>query len=304
VTTLLESWAYHLGAENRSPNTISSYRLDTQHLLTAMGAADEDALLTIERRTIEKHLTEWLGSGLAPATVARRFRSLQQLFRWLDDEGELPGPNPMAKMKPPHVPEQPPDVLTDAEQAALVRACRDRQETSRKGRQAVFEAKRDTAMVLILLNNGVRAAELMGLTVEDVHMDVPKVVVLGKGGRYRNVPLLPQTAEFLDRYLRARRRHPHAALPALWLGEKGPLTDSGLRQMLERRCRNAEIRNVNPHLFRHTWAHTRKGADLSDEVLMALGGWKSPQMLQRYGASAKAERAKDAHERAFGSKRY
>ena len=83
MTSLLDSWAYHMGAENKSKNTISSYRLE--YLLKAMGAADEDALLTVDRPTIEKHITEWLGSGLAPATVARRFRSLQQLFRWLDD---------------------------------------------------------------------------------------------------------------------------------------------------------------------------------------------------------------------------
>jgi len=300
---LLDSWARHLRAENKSPSTIASYLTDTRHLLTALGAADEDALLDVDKRGIEKALAGWIDAGLAPATVARRFRSLQQLYRWLDDEDEITI-SPMAKLRPPHVPVQPPDVLTLDERKAIVAACRDRNGVGSNGRAGKFEARRDTAMILMLLTNGVRAGELMGLHVEHVHLDVPSVVVLGKGGRYRNVPLLPPAADALDKYLRVRRRHKHADSHALWLGERGALTDAGLRQLLERRCEAAGIRHVNPHLFRHTWAHTRKSGGMSDEELMALGGWRTQQMLQRYGASATAERARASHERLFGDERY
>jgi integrase len=103
-----------------------------------------------------------------------------------------------------------------------------------------------------------------------------------------------QTGQALDRYLRVRGRHKRANMAELWLGDRGPLSTSGIRQMLTRRGRDAGVR-VHPHMFRHTFAHLRKAAGGSDDDLMRLAGWRSPQMLQRYGASAGDERARDAH---------
>jgi site-specific recombinase XerD len=294
---LLESWERHLRAKNRSRATIASYLTDVRHLVDHVDGAEVD---TVTRRQIEGFLAACLDRGLSPATVARRFRSLQQLYRWLAAEGEI-DVNPMDGMEPPRVVDQPPEVLTDAEIKALIDACRNRDP---HGRAGPFEAKRDTGMVLLLLTTGIRASELIGLTVDDLHFNVETFRVFGKGGRERNVTLLPQPAEALDRYLRARRRHPAArATKALWLGEKGPLTDSGLRQMLERRCDQAGIRRVNPHLFRHTFAHRAKKRGMADESLMALAGWQSSQMLRRYGASAVVERAHDSHRALFGDER-
>lgn len=294
---LLDSWSRHLRAKNRSPLTIESYRADVEHLRAHVGDVD---LEDVTARQIEDFLASCLDRGLAPATVARRYRSLQQLYRWLFNEGEIKV-NPMANMDPPRVVDQPPEVLTSSEIAALLKACRDRDP---HGRAGPFESRRDTAMVLILLTTGVRASELIGLTVDDLHFNVETFRVLGKGGRERNVTLLPQPAEAVDRYLRARRKHPMAKTTnALWIGEKGPLSSSGLRQMLTRRCNAAGIRHVNPHLFRHTFAHLAKKRGMADESLMAIAGWNTPQMLQRYGASATAERAHDAHRELFGNER-
>src|SRR3712207_9329570 len=101
-----------------------------------------------------------------------------------------------------------------------------------------------------------RAAELVGLTVEDVDLDNQLANVMGKGGRGRTVPFGVRTADALRKYLKARRRHPLAdRTPALWLGRKGPLSDSGVRQMLERRGEDAGVPDLHPHRFRHTMAH-------------------------------------------------
>jgi site-specific recombinase XerD len=263
-------------------------------------------LVSARRSDLEDFLGGGLDAGLSPATVARRYRSMLQFFKWADDEGELDGPNPMVKIKPPTVVVKPPPVISSDDITKLLAACNvPRGGPGRRAPEPTdrvnFENKRDRAMILTLARNGVRAGELMGMMTTAVDLDHGTITVVGKGNRERGVPLLPEVAEALDRYLRARRRHHAADLPWLWVGEKGKLTDSGLRQMLERRCADAGIDRINPHRFRHTFAHEGKVRGLSDENMMALAGWQSPQMLRRYGASATAERARAEYLDKFGS---
>jgi site-specific recombinase XerD len=78
--------------------------------------------------------------------------------------------------------------------------------------------------------------------------------VVGNGRRERALPFGRKTALALDRYLRTRARHRFADLEALWLGLRGPLTISGLRDLLDRRARQAGIPDLHPHMFRHTFA--------------------------------------------------
>jgi integrase/recombinase XerC len=97
----------------------------------------------------------------------------------------------------------------------------------------------------------------------------------------------------LTRYLRARKRHSQSELPALWLGStgQGRLFHNGMRAMLSRRAAEAGIGHVHPHMFRHAFAHYWQAEGGNDSDLMRIMGWKSREMLLRYGASAADERA-------------
>jgi len=123
--------------------------------------------------------------------------------------------------------------------------------------------------------------------------------IRGKGRTSRTVKIGHQAARSLDRYLRARARHPQSWRPQLWLGVngRGPLTAGGIYQAVARRGRQAGV-TVYPHRFRHHFSHTwldRGGANGRD--LMELNDWTSPQMLTRYAASARGARARRSYDR-------
>ncbi len=200
-------------------------------------------LVTAKRADLEAFIGDLLGRRAAVTTWTYH-KALRVLYAWLVEEQEIDA-SPMARMRPPIVPEQPVPVVPDDGLRRLLKAC--------DGRD--FEARRDTAIILLLLDIGPRRGELAGVKLADVDLDLVVVTVLGKGRRPRSLPFGHRAGVPLDRYLRARARHRLARLDWLWLGPKGRLTDSGMAQMLRRRGAEAGLPGLYPHRLRHTFAH-------------------------------------------------
>lgn len=292
IDGMLESFTRALRARNRSPRTIQSYH---ESVLQLAGFLEERGMPTRVAAIRREHVEAWIEYLLErfkPSTAAVRFRSVQQFFGYLVDEGEITE-SPMIRMRPPKVPEEPPPVLEREELSRLLATCE-------KGK--TFTDRRDYAILRVFVDTGARLAEVVGLRwtpdnldTHDVDIEGGVLRLHGKGARVRFVPVGNKTIHALDRYLRLRKQHRHPSDPALFLGPKGGMTESGIAQVVTRRAREAGLGDVRPHRLRHTFADQWLSAGGTEGGLRQIGGWRSRQMLDRYGASVATRRAIEEH---------
>jgi len=239
---------------------------------------------TVTRADVQEFLADLL-SRWRPATAQTRYKGVKAFFRWLVTEGEMER-SPLEGTPGPAVPEQPPEVLSMKDVGRMLATCEGK----------TFGDRRDAALIRFLIDTGARRGEVAGLSIADVDLDDGVVLLHGKGGRDRRAAFGRKTARDLDRYLRLRAQHPHHDSPALWLGLRGPLSGPGIHVMLKDRARQAGLDDrIYAHLFRHSFAHEWLASGGQEGALMQLAGWRSRAMLDRYGASAASERARDAH---------
>ena len=168
--------------------------------------------------------------------------------------------------------------FTDAEVNSLIDAAKTTQ-----------NAKRDEAILWLLLDTGIRASELCALRFQDMDMGAKTVIVQGKGGKSRSVPFGRTPAKVLWQYLKDEGREPDEPL---FLSERGAaFTRLGLLQMIERLGKKANLSSVrtSPHTFRHTFAVSFLRNGGNQFSLMSILGHTSLEMTSRYVQFAQAD---------------
>lgn len=288
------AWEVALNARYRSPGTIKSYRETVQQFATwRVGQGLADDVEHVTPQDVRLFLTSER-ERTSPGNAAKLFRNLRAFFRWLIKEGERAEPSPVHGEDAPHVPEEERPPFTDDEVKALLATCSSRS----------FEDLRDRALMLVLIDAGPRSSGLVGIRYipkrpddNDVLLANYRVRITLKGGDIYWAPIGRKTAQALDRYIRARAKHPLATLTALFIGRKGAMSRSGVQQMLKRRGEEAGVSDVHPHRFRRTSATMFLDAGGNELEAMHVYGWKSTAMVRHYTKETARERAREAHSR-------
>ena len=238
--------------------TIGAYQGDLADF-AAFLAARGDSLEGADTEAVRAYLTR-LAAHMAPGTSARRLSCLRQFYRFLFSEG-MRDDDPTAAIDSPRKPKPLPKVLSENEVERLLAAAR-----AREGAAGL----RLVALVELIYATGLRVSELVTLPLAAVRGDARFLIVRGKGGKERLVPLGEAAARAIAAYLEVRERFVRPAAPSPWLfpsrGASGHLTRHRFGRLLKELAVAAGIaaRRVSPHVLRHAFAShlLAHGADL------------------------------------------
>jgi len=238
-----------------SANTVAAYRHDLGRFVAFL--ADRDATCLSCRESDVTEFFHGSGGDGAPSSVARRLAALRGLFHYLVRE-ERRADDPSARLRPPRRPQSLPAVLSVDEVERLL------------SRVVPSEAlgQRDLALLELLYGCGLRASEVVSLTVADVDAEAGLVRCIGKGDKERVVPLGSYAAAAVARYARDGRRRllGERRRDELFLNARGGrLTRQGLHYVLKRYVESLGLpANVSAHTLRHSFAThlLAAGADL------------------------------------------
>ena len=247
VETFLEMMAVEQGA---AVNTIDSYRRDLEDFQAFMAARKRLPEMA-DAAAVRGYLAHLSNAGMAPRTSARRLSALRRFFRFLQGEGVCEE-DPCAGIDSPRLGKPLPKVLSEDEMARLVEAA-----YARSGADGV----RLVALLEMLYATGLRVSELVGLPLSALSRDGRLLVVRGKGGKERMVPLSEPARQALAEY-RTQRQHfvPAGRAAGPWLfpsrARQGHLTRARFAQMLKDLAVEAGLdpARVSPHVVRHSFA--------------------------------------------------
>jgi site-specific recombinase XerD len=263
LAAALDAFCAGKAAEGLSPRSIVWYRMIGERLVARFGAdRPVDALTAGELRA---WLVE-LRVSLSPMSVAGYVRGLRAFGSWLSTDG-LATARALRTLTRPRVPRKLIEPLSDADLRRLLSAA----------------GERDRAVLLLLLDTGLRVSEVVGIRLGDLRPD-GSIKVLGKGAAERSVPVGGAARRAIGQYL--AQRGPGAPGEPLFLNQADQaLTTSGVSQLLRRlRRRSGVAARCNPHSFRHTFAHNYlvNGGDALS--LQRILGHSSLEMVRRYVA--------------------
>jgi site-specific recombinase XerD len=246
--------------EGKSPETVRSYR---ESLDIFLHAVHQEELPRDPTSFTAAHVYQFLShvasTGVSAVTQWRRQRETRTFFSWLLRHDYIPS-NPFAKVKNIKVPQK---VIQPFSQEEILRllACCD---------PAAHKGARDRALILVLLDTGLRASELASLQLDDIDFQSQRIQVHhGKGNKQRVVRIGNEAGQAARDYLESFRGKEPGPLFLTCRGR--PLCRTAMRTIFQRLGKQASIPKVHPHRFRHTfatWAIEQQAREIDVQFLL------------------------------------
>lgn len=280
--------AYLVFAESRlSPHTIAEYSNTFQKFMNFIG---QDMLVDdINPFLIERFLQSQ--TSVSKKTRLNYHTGLSALWTWMVLRG-LAVKNVVREVKPPKPEIREIDPFSQEDIRLIMHSLGKSKPHFMRGKPNVTrslpEERRNRAILLLLLDTGIRASELCDLTIKDFDLRNKKVKVFGKGAKERFIPVSPTTAEAIWRYLYSKGEAPVIA-PLFTTISGRRLDKDNLRHMTVTSGERAGVSNCHPHRFRHTFAinFLRNGGSIY--ALQEILGHSSLEMVKRYLQIANAD---------------
>lgn len=290
ISQAIEGYLLAARARRLAPGTIRSYEYGWDQFRRFLASDPPLASITLTQ------LRAFLAGldHLSAKTVRICYHSLAALWTWAVSEGIVTDHLPH-HVGSPRVAEREIIPYSKDEILAMLRAI-ERTRGYRRGNQRLTDnarpsAPRDRAILLLLLDTGIRASELCGLQLNQADLRNHRVIVQGKGARERMVPISPRTEQAIWRYVKTRPE----VVPGNALFVAGPadiprpLTTDVLRRLLHRIGERGGVRGVNVHRFRHTFAIQALRNGMHVYALQACLGHSTLEMVRRYLAIAQTD---------------
>lgn len=289
-------------ARSLSPRTVADYQNSFRKFRAFMG---DPPLASISADDVRRFLAD-LSTPRAPAGVATRpartigkkqklniHTGLSALWTWAL-RGHYVEEHVVRDVQRPK-PEKPAiSPFSQADVKAMLLAC-DRRSVvySRPGKRACDNerrmATRDRAIVLLLLDTGMRASELCALELRHVDVRNKAVTVWGKGSKERVLPLGARSAAALWKHIAESRKDARLNEPLFVSQTDEPLTRNGLLRIIYRLAEAASVQDAHPHRFRHTFAIECLRNGMNERTLQEMLGHESLDMLRTYTRIAQTD---------------
>ena len=271
----LRGFGQYLAGDGKSPKTIESYVGDAAGFLAYLGRMGAVFGGEIRRFHITGYRGHLLESRYEASTINKKINSLQAFNRYIVDQGlasETVVDLRKDRVKVASGSEKQVEVFSEKQLERLLFYV--------QGNRASI---RDRTIVLTLLYTGVRVSELCGIKIRNIDFLTGHIGVIGKGGKFRELPMKPEVSEAIRGYLIERAKSKFVDSEYLFLGQRGPLQRDAVNTLLEKLSAGAgmDVR-LKPHTFRHTFCTrlVKKGVPLP--TVSKLAGHSSVETTARF----------------------